>query len=141
MLVLQQLFILSDDEVEFQINDRRTFEEFVGLGVMNGIRDATTVAFFRERLRKANVIDELFEMFESYPRDQGLEARGGQIIDATLVPVPKQHNSREDNKEIKANCLPDGWNKDLKRLQQGDLDARWVKKMISITMVIKIVLH
>ena len=39
-------------------------------------------------------------MFESYLRDQGLEARGGQIIDATLVPVPKQRNRREDNKEI-----------------------------------------
>ena len=66
MLVLQQLFNLSDEEVEFQVNDRRSFEEFVGLGVMNDIPDATTVVFFKERLRKANVIDELFEMFESY---------------------------------------------------------------------------
>ncbi len=66
MQVLQQLFNLSDDEVEFQVNDRRTFEEFVGLRVMNDIPDVTTVAFFRERLRKVNVIDELFEMFESY---------------------------------------------------------------------------
>ncbi len=77
MLVLQQLFNLSDDDVEFQVNDRRTFEKFVGLGVMNDFPDATTVAFFRVRLRKANVKDELFEMFESYLRDQGLEARGG----------------------------------------------------------------
>jgi len=38
---------------------------------MNDIPDPTTVAFFRERLRKANVIDELFEMFENYLRDQG----------------------------------------------------------------------
>ena len=104
---------------------------------MNDIPDATTVAFFRERLRKANVIDELFEMFESYLRDQGLEARGGQIIDATLVPVPKQRNSREDNKEIKANRVPYGWNESPMRLQQRDFDARWVKKMISITMVIR----
>ena len=64
MLVLQQLFNLSDEELEFQVNDRRSFEEFVGLGVMNDIPDATTVAFFRERLRKAGVIEELFEMFE-----------------------------------------------------------------------------
>ena len=35
MLVLQQLFNLSDEEVEFQVNDRRSFEEFVRLGVMN----------------------------------------------------------------------------------------------------------
>ena len=38
MLVLQQLFNLSDEEVEFQVNDRRSFEDFVGLGVMNDIR-------------------------------------------------------------------------------------------------------
>ena len=46
MLVLQQLFNLSDEEVEFQVNDRRSFEEFVGLGVMNDIPDSTTVVFF-----------------------------------------------------------------------------------------------
>ena len=46
MLVLQQLFNLSDEDLEFQVNDRRSFEEFVGLGVMNSIPDATTVAFF-----------------------------------------------------------------------------------------------
>ena len=45
MLVLQQLFNLSDEEVEFQVNDRLSFEEFVGLGVMNDIPDATTVVF------------------------------------------------------------------------------------------------
>ena len=124
MLVLQQLFNLSDEEVEFEVNDRRSFEEFVGLGVMNDIPDATTVAFSRERLRNANVIDELFEMFESYLRDQLLVARDGQIIDVILVPVPKQRNSREVNKEIKANRLPGEWNESPKRLEQKDLDAR-----------------
>ena len=128
MLVLQQLFNLSDEELEFQVNDRRSFEEFVGLGVMNSIPDATTVAFFRERLRKAGVIEELFELFEGYLRSQGLQARGGQIIDATLVPVPKQRNTREENKEIKAGRLPEGWDENPDRLQQKDLDARWTKK-------------
>lgn len=128
MLVLQQLFNLSDEELEFQVNDRRSFEEFVGLGVMNSIPDATTIAFFRERLRKAEVIEELFEMFEAYLRSQGLEARGGQIIDATLVPVPKQRNTREENAEIKAGRLPEGWDENADRLRQKDLDARWVKK-------------
>ena len=106
MLILQQLFNLSDEEVEFQINYRQSFEEFVGLGVMNNIPDATTIALFRERLRKAEVIEELFEMFEAYLRSQGLQARGGQIIDATLDSVPKQRNTREENAEIKAGKLP-----------------------------------
>ena len=117
MLILQQLFNLSDEELEFQVNDRRSFEEFVGLGVMNSIPDATTIAFFRERLRKAGIIEELFEMFEAYLRSQGLQARGGQIIDATLIPVPKQRNTSEENKEIKASRLPEGWDENLNRLR------------------------
>jgi len=40
MLVLQQLFSLSNDEAKFQINDRQSFENFVGLGVINDIIDA-----------------------------------------------------------------------------------------------------
>jgi hypothetical protein len=76
-------------------------EEFVGLGVMNSIPYATTVAFSRERLRKAGVIEEAFEMFESYLRSKGLQSRGGQIIDGILVPVPSQCNARDESKEIK----------------------------------------
>ena len=72
---------------------------------MNSIPDATTGAFFRERLHKAGVIKELFEIFEGYLRSEGLQARAGQLIDATLVPVPKQRNTREENKEIKAGEL------------------------------------
>ncbi len=79
------------------------------------------------------MIEELFEMFENYLRLQGLEDRGGQIIDPTLVLVPKQRNTREENKEIKAGRLPKGWDENQDRLQQKDLDSRWVKRMASIT--------
>jgi IS5 family transposase len=67
-------------------------------------------------------------MLEAYLRSQGLQARGDQIIDATLVPVPKQRNTREENKEIKARRLLEGWGENLDRLQQQDLDACWVNK-------------
>ena len=33
---------------------------------------------------------------------RGYIARGGQIVDATIVSAPKQHNSREENEAIKA---------------------------------------
>jgi len=48
MPVLQQLFNLSDDDTEFQIKDRRSFEEFAGLGVINDIPDATTIPFLEK---------------------------------------------------------------------------------------------
>ena len=72
---------------------------------MNDIPDVTTVALLREQLRKAGVIEELFQQFDGYLHEQGLEAHGEQIIDATLIPVPKQRNSRNQNKD---NCLRDG---------------------------------
>lgn len=55
MLVSQQLFNLSNEEVEFQANDRQSFEEFVGLGVTNAIPDATTLAFFRELPKRSKI--------------------------------------------------------------------------------------
>ena len=58
MLVLQQLFNLSDEELEFQVNDHLSFEQFVGLGMMHSIPDATTVSLFRERLGQAGVHEE-----------------------------------------------------------------------------------
>ncbi len=128
MLILQQLFNLSDSELEFQVNDRRSFEEFIGLGIMDIIPDAITVAFFRERLRKAGLIEDLFARFEEFLRDQGLEAKGGQIIDATIIPVPIQRNTREENKDIKEGKIPEGWEESPERLHQSDLDARWTKK-------------
>lgn len=118
------MFNFSDEEVEFQPNDRRSCEEFVGLGVIKSILDATTVALFRERLRKTQVIEELFEMFEAYLRSQGLQARGGQITDASLVPDPKQRNTLEENAEIKAGPLPNGWDQNQDRLRHKGLDAR-----------------
>lgn len=72
---------------------------------MNSIPDPITISFFRERLRNAEIIEELFEMFEFLLRLQALQVQGGQIIDATLVPVPMQLNTCFENNEIKAGWL------------------------------------
>ena len=57
MLVLQQSFEPSNEEVEFKVKDRLTFAEFAGLGVIKSIPVTNTVDFFRECRRKADVID------------------------------------------------------------------------------------
>jgi hypothetical protein len=46
---------------------------------------------------------------------------GGQIIDATLVPAPKQHNSRSERTLLDQGALPADW-KPAKR-RQKDIDA------------------
>jgi putative endopeptidase len=52
----------------------------------------------------------------------------GQMIDASIVPVPKQRNTREQNAAIKAGETPEGWDDNPARLRQKDTDARWTKK-------------
>jgi transposase, IS5 family len=47
--------------------------------------DATTIWLFREALAQAGLIDNLFERFGQHLEAEGYIARGGQIIDATIV--------------------------------------------------------
>jgi IS5 family transposase len=94
MLVLQALNNLSDEQVEYQVRDRLSFSRFLGLAIEDSIPDATTLWLFREKLAKAGLIKKLFEGFDQHLAVKGYIARGGQIIDASIVPVPTQRNSR-----------------------------------------------
>jgi transposase, IS5 family len=73
----------------------------VGHSNIDNIPNATNNAYFREMLRKAKVIDELFGKFGAYLHSQGPQSLGGQIVDATLIQVPWQRNTCEENAEIK----------------------------------------
>jgi len=128
MLVLQALHNLSDEQAEYQVRDRFSFTRFLRLGIEDSIPDATTLWLFREKLARAGLIEKLFERFEQHLAAQGYMARGGQMIDATIVPVPKQRNSRDENETVKAGETPAAWEKKPAKLCQKDRDARWTKK-------------
>lgn len=128
MLVLQALNNLSDEQAEYQVRDRYSFTRFLRLGIEDSIPDATTLWLFREKLAKAGLIERLFERFDGHLAAKGYIARGGQIVDATIVPVPKQRNSRDDNDTVKAGETPAEWKKKPAKLRQKDRDARWTKK-------------
>ncbi|MDE2883029.1 MAG: IS5 family transposase [Acidobacteriota bacterium] len=128
-IVLGALYNLSDEALEHEMGDRLTFMQFLGLGLEDRIPDATTVWLYRERLAKAGVVEKLFEMFDAFLRERGYQAMGGQIIDASIVPVPTQRNSKEENAEIKAGDIPAGWVEgSANKLAQKNLDARWTKR-------------
>jgi IS5 family transposase len=128
MLVLQSLYNLSDEQVEYQVRDRLSFTRFLRLGIEDRIPDGTTLWLFRERLAQAGVIEKLFERFGQYLEAKGYIARGGQMVDATIVPVPKQRNSREENEAVKAGKTPEAWQQNPAKNRQKDKDARWTKK-------------
>lgn len=128
ILVLQSLYNLSDDQTEFLIRDRLSFMRFLDLGLEDAVPDATTIWLFREALVEADLIDRLFERFGQHLEAKGYLARGGQIIDATIVSAPKQRNSRDENDQVKAGQTPEDWKKKPAKCRQKDKDARWTKK-------------
>ena len=128
LLILQQLYNISDDELEYQVNDRLSFMRFLHLGIEEAVPDAKTVWSFRSQLKEKGLVEELFEQFGSYLKQEGYQAQCGQILDATLVPVPKQRNRREENAQLKQGEVPEDWQGQPHKLAQKDIDARWTKK-------------
>ena len=127
-LVLGALYNLSDDQIEYQVRDRLSFMRFLGLGLEDRVPDAKTVWLYREGLAQAGVVDALFKQFDGYLARQGYIARGRQILDASIVPVPRNHNTREEKKAIKNGEMPEGWADKPAKRSQKDTDARWIKK-------------
>jgi transposase, IS5 family len=128
LIILQKLYNLRDEELEYQANDRLSFMKFLKLGIEDTIPDATTVWLFREKLTKQGLIEELFNQFDEYLRERGYEAEKGQIVDATLVPVPQQRNRKKETEKIRKGEIPEQWEENPNRLAQKDLDARWTRK-------------
>src|SRR5438876_12309460 len=128
IVVLQSLHDLSDEQTEYLIRDRLSFMRFLDLELEDPVPDATTIWLFREALAQAGLIDQLFERFGQHLEAEGYIARGGQIIDATIVSVPRQRNTKEENETIRAGKTPEGWEQQPAKNDQKDKDARWKKR-------------
>ena len=128
ILVLQRYYNLSDEQTEYQINDRLSFQKFLGLRLSDGVPDQKTIWLFRETLTRNGRVKKLFRRFERHLKEAGLMGNEGKIIDASFVDVPRQRNSREENAEIKSGKVPESFEKNENRLEQKDVEARWTKK-------------
>jgi transposase, IS5 family len=128
LLVLQSLYNLSDHQVCYMAQDRLSFMRFLNVGLSKKVPDEKTLWSYREVLVQGKVIEKLFKRFEKYLSEQGLKATCGSLVDATLVEVPRQRNSKEENAQIKAGEVPERIQENIHCARQKDLDARWVKK-------------
>ena len=127
ILILQFLYNLSDDEMEYQIMDRLSFMRFLDLTLDSRVPDAKTIWLFRSKLEAHKLTRKQFDKFNAFLAESGFVARKGQIVDATIVKVPIQLNPRDENKAIKEGNPPaENWSEAKKR--QKDTDARWVQK-------------
>ena len=125
ILVLQRYYDLSEEQTEFQILDRLSFQKFLGLEVGGRVPDKNSIWDFKERIGKEGV-EAVFARFNEHLEAVGLRARGGTIVDASFVDVPRQRNGREENKLIKEGGKPEDWSD--KKSAHKDIDARWTKK-------------
>jgi IS5 family transposase len=98
---------------------------FLGLEFSDAVPDAKTIWLFRELLVRAGAMEKLFSRFEDALRDKGYFSMGGQIVDATIVEAPRQHNSDGEKAELKAGQIPQEWQDKPAKLSQKDRDARW----------------
>ncbi len=127
-LVLQHLYNLSDDELEFQIRDRYSFCRFLGLNPGKHVPDAKTIWLFREQPTEKKLIKSLFDDFDLQLEGKGFNARKGQIVDTSLISAPIQRNNREENAQIKEGKTPDSFEENPNVKRQKDVEARWTKK-------------
>ena len=128
IMILQRYYGLGDKQVEYQIIDRRSFQEFLGLETGDKVPDEKTVWLFRENLIKLGLIEILFKQFKEYLEVRGLIFNEGQLVDASFTVAPRQRNTREENTKIKAGKGDDLWQDNPNKRSHKDRDARWTEK-------------
>jgi IS5 family transposase len=99
---------------------------FVGLALYQAVPDAKTIWLYREQLKQAGAIEDLFRCFDAVLAAKGLLAMSGQIIDATIIAAPRQKLTIEEKATIRHGGTPADWSR-AKRAQK-DRDARWTLK-------------
>jgi IS5 family transposase len=128
IMILQRYYNLSDEQVEYQINDRMSFMRFLDLTIADDIPDSRTVWVFRERLTDLGLVEPLFDLFLKELEALNLIVNEGKIIDASFVSASRQRNSREENTQIKSGEIPESFKENPHKASQKDTDARWTKK-------------
>ena len=144
ILVLQIIRGLSDEMLEFELIDSASAQRFVGLSPHDKMPDSTSIWLFRDTLAKASAASGtaspapaaggrdgarvLFDRFHRELEAKGLLCREGKTVDAMIMEVPRQRNSRKENELIKKGEVPAEWLEQPRKLAQKDVDARWTRK-------------
>jgi len=97
VLFLQRYYGLGGHQIQYQMVDRTSFRQFLGIHTVREVPDEKTVWAYREALSVDGTFDELFSDFREFLDPKGLSFSEGKIIDATFVEAPKQRNTREEN--------------------------------------------
>ena len=108
IMILQHMYNLSDAQTQFQLIDRFSFRRFIGAGAEDTIPDEKTICrrwpfgqLFRETITRTGTVKKLFALFGRFLNDAGYQAKKGMIVDASVVEVPRQRNTVEENRLLR----------------------------------------
>ena len=93
LLILQQLYGLSDPQLELQVADRISFRVF--LGTTEVIPDYTTVWLFRKRLEESGKYEAIWDEFTNQLRAKGYDVKKGVIQDASFITSDPGHAKKD----------------------------------------------
>jgi transposase, IS5 family len=100
MLFLQYTFNLSDEELEDQLIDRLSFQQFAGLSYDEEIPDFTTIWHFKEALVKQQLMDKIFVAIVSQIEKHGLILKKGTMVDAMIIESSTRPLSNKKREEL-----------------------------------------
>ena len=129
-LILQAQHNLSDAKMEFMIRDRLSWMRFLGFDLGGPTPDENTIRLFRNKLTETGTLQRVMKAFDWQLHKRGYIPIGGQIVDASLVPAPKQRNTEDEKTAIKAGkSARDIWPDQPNKAAQKDTQARWTLKI------------
>ncbi len=102
-LLVQNLYGLSDAQLGYQIEDRSSFQQFLGLASQQRVADAKTCWAFKHRLAVLGLMALLFEQLSL--NQAAYIARKDQIVASSIIPALLPRNRWEDNARIKAGAV------------------------------------
>lgn len=130
VLILQAQHNLSDARMEFMIRDRLSWLRFLGFDLGGATPDENTIRHFRNRMTETGTLKRVMKAFDWQLHKKGYIPMSGQIIDASLVPAPKQRNTDPEKEAIKAGkAANEIWPDEPNKAAQKDVDARWTLKI------------
>jgi IS5 family transposase len=129
-LILQAQYNLSDARMEFMIRDRLSWMRFLGFYLGAPTPDENTIRLFRDKLTASGALKRVMKAFDWQLQKKGYVPMAGQIVDASLVPAPKQRNTDGEKEAIKAGkSAREIWPDEPNKAAQKDTNARWTLKI------------
>lgn len=130
VLIVQAQHNLSDAKMEFMIRDRLSWMRFFGFELCGAMPDENTIRHFRNRMTETGTLKRVMKAFDWRLHKKGYIPMSGQIVDATLVPAPKQRNTDGEKAAIKqGKTAKEIWPDEPNKAAQKDTDARWTLKI------------